>query len=297
MQERRPARGGKASRAPETIYRDAIEEEEDISMPTVRAGSLLRIEHQVGLEDTEACEKFYASLGIKAADGMVGEADAGLRVKFVPIEGGGHQNAKDLADRLPDARRHEHGYDGLVVRVPSVADALAAGEKNGGIVVRGADKMMYIGALIPEQRGEVQTNITEAMISDPAGYPVHLYEVAEQTPLLAGAQLLVVNWPGHKKFWEALGWTTVRDQSLVPFVAARTWNMAAQPGAPDPKDMGPRGAWKGPTEPVVQLRYDFGCTRLKMNPKGLAAIVLKAADGVSPQKIDNPPEGFPIVLE
>lgn len=249
-----------------------------------RAGALLRVTHEVS--DAKAVGEFYERcLGVASADGLLGQAGAGLRLELVTTEGGAYDGGG--------------GYEGLIARVPSVAKVVAAVAEAGGAVLREEATVTYGPALVPDEEADSakakSTPVVEALVSDPAGYPILLYEVAgTEGTLLSGARLETNEWKKSQEWWEALGWKTVRWQSHVPQAAALTVTVAAD-GAPSPEEMGPRGSLADSSVPVVQLTYDYGSKPVKQKA-GLGAIVLAAAAGDA-GALEGNPDDYPIRME
>jgi len=247
------------------------------------AGNLLRVSHSVA--DVAATAAFYEGfLGLSAsaaADGAVtlSSAGEGMRLELVDVEGGGFQ---------PNA-----GYRGLSARVPSVAEAVATATSCGGSVLREPEAVEHGPSQTPDEPEDALNTLTEALVADPSGYPLLLYEDDKaENAILSGVQLEVHEWKTTQEWWEELGWSTQRWNSNVHREGSLTVTVGAAPADPP---IGPRGPPSPSIAPVVQLTYVYGCSPVRHATGGLRAIVLAATDGGAAELSD--PEGYRFVLE
>lgn len=242
-------------------------------------GALLRVVH--GVVDVEAVANFYtAGLGLSSStlpDGHVLLGDVkGLRL--------------ELCTDADGAYEPKGGYRGLSLRVPDVAAALVAASASGGSVLSEPGTIVHGPSQTPEEPDSMDNEIVEAIVADPAGYPVLLHEAEGcTTAAFSGARCDCHEWKASQEWWESLGWSTVRWQSNVHREASLTVTLAA---AAPTEPVGPRGA----TEPVLQLTYQYSCAPIVPQPSGgLGALVLAAADNAAAATAD--PDGYAVRFE
>eukprot|EP00966_Prymnesium_polylepis_P195053 4521670-Prymnesium_polylepis.1 len=179
------------------------------------------------------------------------------------------------------------------MRVPNVTTAVAAATAHGGSVLEDAKEVAHGPSNEPVEDDEVITPVVEAVVADPCGFPVHLYEEAAcGGATLCGVRLDVYEWKQSSEWWAELGWTQLRWQSDVPRAASMSVLLGG-PGADG--TVGPVGAAsEAEAAPLLSLRYVYGCPA-KEGPSGLEAIVLAAGDGGAAEMRDL--DANPIRLE
>ena len=249
-------------------------------------GSLLKVVHQVS--DLEAVASFYTgAFGLKvlpteSADGrarnLLASGGASPQVELVHTEGGA------FADGA--------GYRGISMRVPNVTDAVAAAMTHGGSVLEDTENVKHGPSNVPEEDDEVITPVVEAVVADPSGFPVHLYEAECAEGVICGVRFDVYEWKKSSEWYESeLGWKTLRFQSDVPR-KARLALLMGEPGAEGV--VGPVGAASDEQpSPLLTLRYVYGCAE-REGKSGLEALVLAGGDGGAAELHD--PDANPIVL-
>jgi len=242
-----------------------------------RMDGMLKIVH--GVADTASVANFYtAGLGLSSEtldDGQVSVGgDGGVRLV--------------LREATDGAYQPEGGYRGLSLRVPSVAAAFEAASACGGNVLSEPAIVVHGAGLIPEEPEDMDNEILEAVIADPAGYPILLHEAGDaQAASLSGVRCECHEWKTSQEWWEALGWKTVRWQSNVHREASLTVTLA-----PKAETTGPRGA----ADPVLQLTYQYGCNPITPQAAGgLEAFVLARADDSASELSD--PDGYAVRFE
>ena len=177
------------------------------------------------------------------------------------------------------------GYRGLHVRVPSVADALSAVEQHGGSVVSRATTFEYGPSLEPDEDEESTTPVLEALVADPSGYPLRLWEAEGTTTALSTIRLDVLSWKKSVAWYEETGGLTkLRWASMVPKEAAILVTMGPQM---DPLALGPCGPLGDEERAVVQLQYKYNAESID-GDGGLDALVLGGkGEGSEETDLDN----------
>ena len=268
-------------------------------------GRMLRVCHRV--EDVASVQDFYMKgLGMSSAtwlpDGRVQlGGGAGLHLELQEVEGGGYEP--------------KGGYLGLSVAVPDVQAAVDAATAAGGSVLRAVETVEH--GPTREEEDEVLNELVEAVVADPAGYPILLHEAPSTSaegaatgeeagagadadeadeaagPVISGVRASCHEWLQSQEWYEAtLGWSLLRWNSNVHREASLTLTLGpagAAVGAP----VGPRGG--APTDGVIQLTYHYGCNPIASSG-GLEAIVLAAAGGGGAAEMVDP-DGYVLKLE
>ena len=248
-----------------------------------KAGPLLRVTHVVDAAAPVAA--FYEGcLGLSATQNTGGSTlvgasrDGDLGLELVTQPGG-----KFTAGR---------GYSGLMARVPSVAAAAAAAAEYGGQVLIEPTTVTHGPSRVPEEDDELDHDIVEAVVSDPCGYPLLLYEVDGADAALCGARLDAYEWKRAEEWWNGIGWKTLRWQSNVPNEASITLTLSNAPG-----DAGPRGP-PPPAGGVVQVTYQYAAAPIDVGDgSGLHALVLAAANVDEAGAKLKDADGNPVALE
>ena len=252
--------------------------------PLLKAAHALRVAHCV--DDVDATAAFYKGcLGLEVSQ----ELADGAGVVLATCAAAGDELRLELRKvagaKFVEAPGYQHregaGYQGLMARVPSVADAVAAATSSGGTVLRAAETIVHGPALAPVDEVDMTENpLVEALVADPSGYPLLLHECTGATPALSGCRVGVYEWKASQEWYESqLGWQTVRWNSNVHREASLTITMGPRAASPMAT---PRGydAGQGESAAVVQLMYIYGCPP-KTQPEvgGLAELVLARAEG------------------
>ena len=252
--------------------------------PLLKAAHALRVAHCV--DDVDATAAFYKGcLGLEVSQ----ELADGAGVVLATCAAAGDELRLELRKvagaKFVEAPGYQHregaGYQGLMARVPSVADAVAAATSSGGTVLRAAETIVHGPALAPVDEVDTTENpLVEALVADPSGYPLLLHECTGATPALSGCRVGVYEWKASQEWYESqLGWQTVRWNSNVHREASLTITMGPRAASPMAT---PRGydAGQGESAAVVQLMYIYGCPP-KTQPEvgGLAELVLARAEG------------------
>lgn len=260
--------------------------------PQCKAAELLRVAHSVG--DIDATAAFYkACLGLEVCEEMAGDAgvvlanpSAGadeLRLELRKVDGAKFVEAAGYQHREGAA------YQGLMARVPSVAEAVAAATASGGSVLREVQTINHGPALAPvEEADEVENPVVEALVADPSGYPLLLHECEGAPAGLNGCRMAVHEWKASQEWYEqTLGWQTVRWNSNVHREASLTVTLGPKPADPPAS---PRGYLPEQcSHAVVQLMYIYGGPTVK-HPEagGLDELVLAKADGADAETLSDP---------
>ena len=259
------------------------------------AAPLQRVVHRAS--DPAKVAQFYEScIGLQqlAADGatLLGRSEAGLCLEVVPGDASG-------------------GYATLSARVPDVDEAVRKvrdwyGEDATAVVE--AETVEHGASLIPDQPDDTVTPIKQATVQDPSGATLVLWE-GGSAPTLSAALLPVYEWKTSqswcalpcllervssleltspfptRRYEETLGWSTLRQQSNVPLEASMTFTL----GVPADEAPGPCGPMGDEPAGVLQIRYDYGSKKPKVED-GLVALVVGSgtADALSD------PDGYPV---
>jgi catechol 2,3-dioxygenase-like lactoylglutathione lyase family enzyme len=251
--------------------------------PVASAVSLLRVAHRVS--DLAAVSAFYSeTLGLatleegSCADGrarrLLGSTAAALQLELRQSDG-------------PAGFSQDGAYRGLSARVPDVAAAADAAASFGGSVLVAPSLVLYGPSLVPEEEDQVLTNVTQALVADPAGFPLLLFqdEACAGKGELCAARLDVTAWKPSQDWWAGRGLATLRWQSNLP----REASIVVTVGPPG-KEAGPCGVI-GEGCAVLQLRYVFSAPDV-VQAGGLEAIVLSGG-----ADIEGEPNGYPLVVE
>lgn len=263
--------------------------------PRMMAGKLLRVSHSI--TDAPSIESFYVSgLGLSSvsSDGSRCVAGkSGLVLELNEVADGGYK---------PDG-----GYRGLNLAVPDVAAAVAAAVAAGGTVLRETATVEHGPG--PEEPDETENKVVEALVSDPAGYPILIHAAADVSdgdsesesdsegdagdlagPMISGVRCETHDWKASQEWYEEnLSWTTLRWQSNVNREASLTVTLGPR-GAATP--VGPRGAV---SETVIQMTYVYGSEPVKAISGSLGAVVLAAGD--QDASVWTDPDGYALRLE
>lgn len=251
--------------------------------PVASAMSLLRVAHSVS--DLGAVCAFYSeTLGLttmeegSCADGrarcLLGSAATALQLELRQSDG-------------PAGFSEDGAYRGLSARVPDVAAAAEAAASSGGSVLIAPAVVKYGPSLVPEEEDQVLTNVTQALVADPAGFPLLLFQdesCAGQGELCA-ARLDVTAWKPSEDWWAGRGLATLRWQSNLP----RETSIVVTVGQPGGV-AGPCGLIGGGSA-VVQLRYVYSAPDV-VQSGGLEALVLAGGADTGGE-----PNGYPVVVE
>lgn len=247
------------------------------SSPPAR-GTLLRVVHRV--EDVDTVANFYSKafgfdcdpvegMDERARKRVAGSADT-PQLELVSTENGAYIDGAS--------------YQGLSLRVPDVADAVSAALEHGGSVIKDTKEIEHGPSNEPEEDDNVVTLVVEAVVSDPSGFPVHLYQADCTQGTITGVRLDVYEWKQSSEWYAAeLGWRQVRWQSNL----VREASFSVLMGEPDCEGVpGPVGALTDDQpSPVLSLCYKYGCKPYSEDT-GLEAIVLSAGDG-SPTELQD----------
>lgn len=200
------------------------------------------------------------------------EAEAALKLELSQREGAAYTEAG--------------GYRGLSARVPDVAAAVEVATANGGTVLKEPAVLKYGPSQVPDEEDETVTPIMQALVADPAGYPLLLYQdpECEGRGELSAARIDVTAWKPSEAWWCGLGFSTLRWQSNLPLEASITVTVGSEgatTGIPGP--LGGSGS-------VLQLRYVYSSPHVTQ-PGGLEAIMLEGASNA-----ESEPDGYPVVF-
>ncbi|KAL1510339.1 hypothetical protein AB1Y20_006655 [Prymnesium parvum] len=249
-----------------------------LALPAPR-GSLTRVVHRVA--DAAAVAGFYAgAFGFQAAS--VEGADGRERQL---LTGAGKSLQLELIGTEGALFNEGASYKGLSIRVPDVAAAVAAAVDNGGSVLEDAKEILHGPSNQPVEADDVITPVMEAVVADPNGFPVHLYQANCSESAICGVRLDVYEWKKSSEWYQSeLGWKTLRWQSHVP----RHASLSVLIGGPESEGtIGPVGALsEDQPSPLISLRYVYGSPAPKKS-SALEALVLAAGDG-SPTELKDP---------
>jgi catechol 2,3-dioxygenase-like lactoylglutathione lyase family enzyme len=252
--------------------------------PVASAVTLQRVAHSVS--DMSAVCAFYAeTLGLATleegtcADGrtrcLLGGDAAALQLELRQSDG-------------PAGFREDGGYRGLSARVPDVAAAAITAASSGGSVLVAPSNVKYGPALVPDEDDQTVTNVTQAVVADPAGFPLLLFqdEACAGKGQLCAARLDVTAWKASEAWWTGRGLATLRWQSSLPREASIVVTVG-QPGT----EAGPCGLVGGGGSAVLQLRYVYSAANV-LQAGGLEALVFKGDADIAGE-----PDGYPVVVQ
>ena len=246
------------------------------------AGALRRL--TVGVEDAASCAKFYTEgLGLASSESAAGST----------LVGGSSGPKLELREAAGSGFKAGGGFQGLSLRVPSVAGAVAAATACGGTVLSEPEIIEHGPCWKPvEEPDEQRNDILEAVVADPSGYPVLLHEAEGASASISGVRCECHVWKESQDWYESLGWHMQRYNANVHREASLTVSLGTEGGV-----CGPRGGDEGA---VVQLMYRYGSSKVS-HASGLEAIVLDAGtrvlvgDAGSEELSD--PDGYVVRLE
>ena len=259
--------------------------------PLMAAADLLKVSHAV--DDVDATAAFYtACLGLESSEVAGGAmlsapGDAsGLSLELQQEAGASWSETKGWQGA------EGAGYQGLMARVPSVADACATAVANGGKVLREIETVNHGASMMPEENEELDNPVVEALVADPSGFPLLLHECdGAEAACLSGARLSVYEWKKSQEWYEKLGLQTVRWNSNVHREASLTITLGA--AAADPP-VGPRGHLPPSSAPVLQLMYIYGAPPVEVADCGLRGITIGGGEAA---KELSDPDAYKVVLQ
>jgi len=203
--------------------------------------------------------------------------EGSLCLKLVEMPGAGYDAAS--------------GYGGLSVRVTDLEAVAATVAANGGRIVKEPSSVDYGASLFPDEDEETVTSVQQALVTDPDGYPVLLYQGSGEDPaLLCAVRLNVHEWKRSEEWYQqVLGWSKLRWQAALPREASITVTVG-----PEGLPVGPCGPIDGAARPAVLLRYAYGSAPIQ-GADALEALVVRAASAETDRVQD--PDGYQIVFE